>query len=190
MTGQNPDPALQIKVRIEAAFNNVPYPGDDNIITSQRPEDKAIALIFKGVRWQDWKENPSQFLTMNCQTALFLMTDEAFHYYLPLYMIQALLDYEKADVIPSSIGSSFIEPYHPILQRWTKAHWAQAVDDFLTGSSGMRKYINGRYQIMNREQLRVILDFMQYIKRVYGPNYGWSPGEDRVLEKLEALLQA
>lgn len=181
---------MQIKARIEAAFSRVPYPGDGNIAKGPRYEYDMTVAKFKGVRWQDWKETPSQFLTMNCQTALFLMTDEAFHYYLPLYMIQALLDYEKADVIPGSISFSFIEPYHPILQRWTKAHWAQAVDDFLADSRGMRKYIDGRYKIMNREQLRVILDFMQYIKRTYGPNYGWSPGEDRILEKLEALLQA
>lgn len=188
MTGQNPDPALQIKARIEAAFNNVPYPGDDNIAEGPRYEYDMTVEKFKGVRWQDWKDNPSQFLTRSPYSALFFMTDSAFHYYLPLFMIQALLDYENAD--SAAITISFTEPNNDNLQLWTKSHWAQVMDDFLTGATAKRERVDARYKMLSREQLRVLRDFMEYIKRVYGPNYGWSHGEDRILEKLETLLQS
>lgn len=180
--------ALLIKTRIETAFDAVPYPGDDNISIGSRSDTRTIALRFKGVRWQKWKENPSLFLRMDCQSALFLMTDAAFHYYLPLFMIQALLDYQKADVLSESIFSNFTEPHNSRIRRRGKPGWAQAVDDYLSGNNEIRKHINGRYRIMNKEQLQAILQFMEYIKRKYGHTYGWPSDYDNILERLRSQL--
>lgn len=172
------------------AFNTVPYPGDDNIATGPRTEYGMVASKFKGVRWQDWKENPSQFLGESPYSALFWMTDLAFHYYLPLFMIQALLDYKNANILPESIFISFLEPANGTVQRLIKSHWGQCLDDYLSGTAAQRNRVNARYKMMTREQLQSILDFMKFVKQRYGHDYGWSNEIDRITNKLEALMNS
>lgn len=89
---------LRLKMEIEAAFADVPYPGDGNLVETRIPEDLDAAKFFKGVKWQDWKEKPGQLLSPEVKSYLFFLSPAAFRYYLPLYMIFTLTDYFASDL--------------------------------------------------------------------------------------------
>ena len=85
---------------IEAAFAEVPYPGDDNIGDDMScGECKDIAEHFRGTTWGD------HFLAelQKQQSALSFFSPEALQYFLPAYMIASMGHWKEADMIPSSI---------------------------------------------------------------------------------------
>jgi hypothetical protein len=96
---------MALKQTIETAFANVPYPGDDNITRCSYhcAECRRIAEFFKSKTWSD--------LTLEDlrahHVALSLFTPEAFHYFLPAFMLASMVSYEKGDVIPDAIRFHF-----------------------------------------------------------------------------------
>jgi hypothetical protein len=96
---------MALKQTIETAFAEVPYPGDDNITRCPYhcAECRRIADFFKGKTWPD--------LTLEGlrahHVALSLFTPEAFHYFLPAFMLVSMVSYEKGDVIPDAIRFHF-----------------------------------------------------------------------------------
>lgn len=76
---------------IRAAFKDVPYPGDDNI---GHPEGRDDAEgVTEWLRGRDWQSLVSRRLW---DVGLFFMTDEARHYYLPAYLIEAVGQNQQA----------------------------------------------------------------------------------------------
>jgi hypothetical protein len=96
---------MALKEKIEAAFAGVPYPGDENITRCpyRCSECTKVALFFKGRTQSDHtlEELRAQ------HTALALFTPEAFHYFLPAFMLVSLEKYEKGDLIPDAIRFHF-----------------------------------------------------------------------------------
>lgn len=97
---------------IEEAWQEVPYPGDDKIFTPHSYDDEDIANYFAGTTWhghrpEDLRAHSSAFT---------FFTPEAFHYWLPAFMIAAIESPEEADVICEHIPRSVHNRY--AVERW------------------------------------------------------------------------
>lgn len=151
--------ALRVKSDIEKAFADVPYPGYENLVHIQRPEDIDVAEHFKDIRWLDWKDKPSLVLSKVSSGDLFLLSKEAYRYYLPLYMIQALVDYEKADLFPSEI----IHSLAPVANK-----------------PAINKYVSRRISLMTPTQLKAILSYLEFFKREHGSKFDTWPIDEAI----------
>src|SRR5579862_3568990 len=96
---------MLLKQAIEEAFAGVPYPGDGNITKCPYncSECTRVALYFKGKGQTGHKEEDLRAH----HVALSLFTPEAFHYFLPAFMLMSIGSYEKGDIIPDAIRFHF-----------------------------------------------------------------------------------
>jgi hypothetical protein len=96
---------MPLKDTIEKAFAGVEYPGDSNITRCPYncSECRRIAAFFKD---KTWVGHTMEDLRLH-HVALTLFTPEAFHYFLPAFMLVSLEKYEKGDVIPDAIRFHF-----------------------------------------------------------------------------------
>jgi hypothetical protein len=96
---------MALKQTIERAFRDVPYPGDDKITHCPYncAECRRVAAFFKG---KEWTGHTAEELRGH-HVALSLFTPEAFHYFLPAFMLVSLDHHEKGDVIPDAIRFHF-----------------------------------------------------------------------------------
>lgn len=157
---------LRLKLDIEKAFADVPYPGYENLVHVQRPEDIDVAEHFKDIKWQDLKNNPSQFLSMRLDGDLFLLSDAAFRYYLPLYMIQALIDYETADLLPGEIILSFAP---------------------VANNQARNIYVSQRISLMSPAQLKVIFSYLKFFKREHEKDFSTWPIDEAIVNIQRAI---
>jgi hypothetical protein len=96
----------ELIVQIEQAFADAVYPGDDKLINANHCGECAeIAEVFRGKKWSSLTN--IKFLRRYV-AALSLLYPEAFRYYLPAYMIAALIDPATADVILDSLEYDFM----------------------------------------------------------------------------------
>ncbi len=96
---------MSLQERIKTAFAEVLYPGDNNITRCPyrcRP-CQEIADYFKGKTWEGHGVEDLR----DHHTALSLLTPEAFHYFLPAFMLASLESYDKTDILPDSIRFHF-----------------------------------------------------------------------------------
>lgn len=89
--------------KIEAAFADAVYPGDDNLVNLYHDdvfcqECAEIHKTFKGRRWQTITKD---VLTRNHE-AVFLFRPDAYRYYLPAFLIAALRQLKTSDNLPPS----------------------------------------------------------------------------------------
>jgi hypothetical protein len=96
---------MSLKQTIEAAFADVPYPGDHNITRCPYncSECGRIAAYFKGKPGKGYTTAELK----DYHVALSLFTPEAFHFFLPAFMLASMDVYEKGDVIPDAIRFHF-----------------------------------------------------------------------------------
>lgn len=96
---------MALKKLIIEAFANVPYPGDDNITKCPYncSECRRIADYFKGKAGTGYTAEELR----PYHVALSLFTPEAFHFFLPGFMLASVDSYEKGDVIPDAIRFHF-----------------------------------------------------------------------------------
>jgi hypothetical protein len=80
---------------IEEAWNEVPYPGDDKIFTPDSYDDEDIVNYFGGTTWRG--HDPVSL--RHHSSAFTFFTPEAFHYWLPAFLIANIQSPEDADVI-------------------------------------------------------------------------------------------
>jgi hypothetical protein len=101
---------------IEQAFATVPYPGDNNIAYYQDyypSDDWDCAEVFRGKHWREilperLRECPTSCLTL-----------EAFHFYLPAYLLGKLKHSKKTDFAGDAIIYS-LEPPEDSLALWIR----------------------------------------------------------------------
>lgn len=74
--------------RIEIAFAETPYPGDQNITPHECSECAAIRNALKGTDWHDWIEAPVAELRRHAVLPLF--SPEALRYFLPAFLIAVI----------------------------------------------------------------------------------------------------
>src|SRR4051794_32006983 len=94
-----------VNLRIHEAFGDLPYPGDDRIVsdnTGYDLESERVKNSVKGCHWCD-----VSFDTLSrLREALPLMSPEGFRFYLPAYMVISILDPDRADVIVDYVISA------------------------------------------------------------------------------------
>lgn len=91
--------------QIEAAWHDVPYPGDDHIFTPDSYDDEDIVNYFGGTTWRghsaiDLRAHSSAFT---------FFTPEALHYWFPAFLIAEIQDPIAADVIGDYIPRSLTD---------------------------------------------------------------------------------
>lgn len=154
-----------LKEEIEKVFSNVPYPGDGEYSLSEScdgVERQKLRNMLGGKKWLDWKEKPLEAIPPHeyGQNIAFL-SPNAYRYYLPLFLFAALDSYNEAFQMLMEIISSFTEPQGEMKERY-------------------RDRVSG----FSREQLCVLLKFLDYMKRVHKVDF-----EDRELESASTSLK-
>src|ERR1051326_6395053 len=92
------DPA-DLKLRIEEAFGEMPYPGHEHLVLCDCWECKEIKSALKGLHWRD----VSFDMLNSLRDALPFLCPEGFRFYLPAFMIISIMDWDRADVIPANV---------------------------------------------------------------------------------------
>jgi len=91
---------LNTRELIESAFADVPYPGDNSIALHQDCfECEELRVYLRGKTWRDLSFPKLH----DFHASLPHLTPEAFHYFLPGYMLAAITHWEEVDMIPYSI---------------------------------------------------------------------------------------
>src|SRR3989344_3320707 len=87
---------------IQQAFSSGQYPSDAAIVLDSPYakiypdyEGNTIAKVFKGKKWQEI--DPDALARQNAAPGF--LTQEAFHYYIPAYMMLMIQDIDKADIL-------------------------------------------------------------------------------------------
>ena len=104
MLGQNLT-AETVRGAIERAFADVPYPGDDNIVTRSKCMDLErddVERAFKGKHWRDVLAYPVEFFRYH-NSALSFFTPEAYQFYVPAYLIATAENYAQVDVVSDAV---------------------------------------------------------------------------------------
>lgn len=130
---------MMLRETIEQAFADVPYPGDDNITRCPYncSECRRIASFFKG---KPGTGHAAEELR-GYHVALSLFTPEAFHFFLPGFMLASMDSYEKGDVIPDAIRFHF------------------------EYSHEMKDYFDVRMSKLTPEQRHAIIDYLIFMER-------------------------
>ena len=101
------DDKSELVKQIRDAFADVPYPGDNHL--SYNPEDLGANQIADAFRGKHWTEVPFETLLYH-NDALHFFTDEAFHFYLPAYLLAVLERYDDADILPEMLVGVLTAP--------------------------------------------------------------------------------
>jgi hypothetical protein len=124
---------------IEAAFADVPYPGDDHIADHQdRLECDDVRAFFGGKSWRELKL-PELY---GWHSALNFFTPQALKYYLPGFMLASLGLWREADLIP----------------QWILGGWRPGDDG---ETEAMRKYRIERQSIFSSSQRQAIAAYLR-----------------------------
>ncbi len=83
----------QIAQLIRDAFSITPYPGDNQISGDDPFDGLSVQEAFRGKHWRD----VSLELLLNHHDKLPFMSDEAYRFYLPAYLLGILFHFEELD---------------------------------------------------------------------------------------------
>lgn len=156
--------ASSLKREIEEAFASLPYPGDDNLVEKDSIEYLEVAGRFRGKHWQDWKDSPTGLL-MKTVGDLSFFSPVAFCYYLPLYMLQGLLDNTEYPFTGDVI--TCLDP---------------AV---IPGTDRVSR----RLGAMNHAQLTAVLAFLKYISEKQGTAFRTYPLDQAITAVSAAMAE-
>src|SRR5687767_12111921 len=99
--------AAEVIQLIENAWRDVEYPGDDRIFTPDSYDDEDITNYFRGTTWRG-----HDTAKLRARSSAFtFFTPEAFHYWLPAFLIAAVENPEDADVLLDYIPRSVSDGY-------------------------------------------------------------------------------
>ncbi|MEM6543291.1 MAG: DUF6714 family protein [Pseudomonadota bacterium] len=91
-------PTLEAMIR--SAFRKTPYPGRSYSNIAQSKVDEGIVEYFRGTTW----EGHTVGNLRRHYAAISFLTDNAFRYWLPAFMLAHLEDPDSADIIAESIA--------------------------------------------------------------------------------------
>jgi hypothetical protein len=129
---------------MDAAFPDSGPPAEDRLVlkaSADAPDAGELREEFAG---RTWKSLTLEFLRRHT-LAIFLMTPEAFRYYLPAYMSVSITNPDEADVIPETLVSA-LNP-------------SAKVDE---------AYKTARLTAFDAAQKRVIASFLGFLAEHYG----------------------
>lgn len=158
----------ELYLKIDRAFSSSVYPFNDAICTVSQEinlEANAITNFFKGKHWKDVTLDKLQKeYSGDASACLFFMTPEACRYYISSYMVIALFDYDKADVIADSALACFSPP-------------PKSLDDYQMWKENMLLY--------TQKQRKVIVLFIDYMYVKHSDDY-----EDDWIEGLRKSVDS
>jgi hypothetical protein len=145
-----PDPQVLI-VRIEQAFANVLYPGDEELIydASYGDEPEATKRSFTGKA--DWRALDAAFLNRALNGsggALAFLTDRAFVFYLPAYLIADIRGELQVDD-PANRICAWITP---------QSEGARVAK--VWGGRTMGDRARATFSLLNQEQRSCVVDYL------------------------------
>jgi hypothetical protein len=97
----------ELAAEIEGAFESLSYPGDDDLIGA--PTHWEAPEVLEAFRGKHWKDVPLSVLFTH-RLSLPLFSDEAFRFYLPAYLVAALLHPEEVDTLRENVFFSLTPP--------------------------------------------------------------------------------
>jgi hypothetical protein len=141
---------------IRKALADEEYPGDDQLIISGERESAAMAEAFKGKHWTE----ASFPLLLRYRLDLALFTPQAFHFYLPAFLIAMLTERDGRDLafflyralIPPDSGDEIdAERFKARLAVFTAAQQA-VIDQFITKYEDIEddKYTEGNEFLVHK----------------------------------------
>ena len=136
----------RLKDEIEGAFQDVPYPGDDNIAANKRDEYEEGLAAFKG---KHWKDITFEFLVPYLKSSATFFTPEAYRFYLPAYLMVVAEYYFESDVLSDFIIWGLILPFEGECEPWE-------IDEF-----------HKRFDSLTAKQKKAIKSFLEFIRDVY-----------------------
>jgi hypothetical protein len=92
--------------KIRQAFEDVPYPGDDCLVDPPKGyENRDYPEIAEAFRGKSWQSLSDDFLIEEYE-AIFLLSPQGLHYFLPAYLISGL---SESNVLLETLVS-FLKP--------------------------------------------------------------------------------
>lgn len=108
MFDQDEDEVLRrVATEIEGAFESQPYPGDDSLLSV--PTNLEASEVLDTFRGKHWK-NVSMSELFAHRLSLPLLSEEGYRFYLPAYLIAALLHPEEVDTLRENVFFSLAPP--------------------------------------------------------------------------------
>ncbi|MBI2926570.1 MAG: hypothetical protein HYY24_12820 [Verrucomicrobia bacterium] len=138
--------ATEVIQLIEDAWREVVYPGDSKIFTPDSYDDEDITRYFRGTTWRG--HEPADLRAHS--SAFTFFTPEAFHYWLPAFMIAAIQSPEEADVvvdyIPWSVSNKYAASrwalFSQIQRQAVAAYLRFQIEKFPDGADDERKALS------------------------------------------------
>lgn len=144
-----------IKQIICKAFAQIPYPGDNYIVDNYPWDDSernAVLEYFIGKSWGDINyKRLNHDYEMDPSACLSFMSDQAYRYYLPAFLLLCLESYDEADIIVNNVIYSLSPP--------EDSH-----------SNAMKKFLS-RMSEFTLEQKTSIRSFLEYIQELHGNDF-------------------
>jgi hypothetical protein len=183
---------------IEESFGRVPYPGDEHIVADNSGWDPEYERPRTALRGRHWRDLPFETLYA-VRSSLSFLSPEGYRFYLPAFMRTAIVDYDRADVLPSSVIGSLTLP-HPSdmnvdwLVEWSRRHpEMQLFSDAELKEMQRESRAHGSVEPLERlffedvsgfdtRQREVIVEFLEYMRDVHGCDFTLQQPE-RALER-------
>jgi len=144
----------QLRSKIEVAFSGS-CPPTHHLTGMSSEKDEGVSDYFSGTTWEGHEVST---LRHYC-AALSFFEPEAFHYYLPAFILADLQDPIEADVIGSHIVYSFVPPDLGNSQE-TKT------EELSRG--GLEQNFEKRMNLFSLEELEAVEAYIEYCDREYG----------------------
>jgi hypothetical protein len=128
----------ELQEAICSEFGKLQYPGDSSLVHNS--DDWESAELLKDFLGKKWKDLTIDLIVPKHGNDLFLLTNEAYRYYLPGFMLLMLNSFYESDILADAVISS-LNPFFSELDRFLKR-----ISEFST------------------PQKKVIKEFLEYIK--------------------------
>ena len=189
-----------LKLRIGGAFREMPYPGDEHIVSHIRGdcwECEKIKNALKGRHWRDLSFESLDHL----REALTFMSPEGFRFYLPAFMIILIMDYYRADITSIVVigrltlpcASDFVRnrdlrDAFPAMEPFSSID-RERIDEQIAafyGSGEGEHWFFERVSGFNEAQSKVIRQFLEYMRDAHSEDE--SEDAERAIERYWHLF--
>lgn len=176
--------------KIESAFGRLPRPDKSALVVGSSLEGEEICNKFRGRHWRDLDASD----LAGEADALCFFTPEALQFFFPAFIRVALVDPQKADLIPDVLLSSLVE--YDRRQFWGDDLAARKkrartlglpeylIQSVMNGEPKTGFTIGPVWDLFNGPQKEAVLAFIRFLKHWRGEEF--TPGE---LECIEKALQ-
>ena len=181
------DPS-DLRLRIDEAFGEMLYPGDEEIVTHNRGDCWECEDIKNALKGRHWLDVSFESLD-NAHEALIFLSPEGFRFYLPAFMIISIMDYYRADVIPGNVIRRLTLPCasdlsdfewtrdqidaYPAMEPFSSIDWERVKEQIARfyGSDEGEHWFFERVSGFNEAQCKVIRQFLEHMRDAHGEDF-------------------